>query len=158
MGFCPHCHAYYSGNPTVCPECKDSLSQSEEKAYRVPATFNYGSQAKEFFWNIDNAENFGDYILKFSTILLVVNLLATFVCAIVFGKDRWGDFNFGYFVLILLSGAVYSGTFFLLSHGFGYLVKSSISTAEDSAKTLHYVQEMEKAQRMSAEGKDGKGA
>lgn len=155
MGNCPHCNAYYVGNPTVCPECKNSL---EKKAYHVPATVNYGSKTKEFFWNIDKAENFGDYILTFSRILLVVNLLATVVCAIALGKDGWGRFSFGYFVLILLSGAIYSGVFYLLSRGFGYLVKSSISTAEDSARTLHYVQEIEKAQRMSAEGKDDKGA
>lgn len=159
MGFCPMCHSYFTGDPIECPECHCRLhpQPKAEKTYHAPVTVNYGSKAKEFFWNIDKAENFGDYILAFSTILLVVNILATVVCAIVFGKDYYGRFNFGFFVLILLSGAVYSGTFYLLSHGFGYLVKSSISTAEDSAKTLHYIQEMEKAQRTSAEGKDDKG-
>ena len=130
---------------------------NEEKTHHVPSTVDYGSKAKEFFWNIVKAENFGDKILACSTIILVVNILVAIVCAIVFGKDRWGGFSFGSFLLILLAGLIYSGIYYLLSHGFGYLVKSSISTAEDTAKTLHYVQEMEKAQRMSADGKDDKG-
>ena len=159
MGFCPHCESFFLGNPTVCPECKNRLPQPEEKkAYHAPSTVNYGSKAKEFSRNIGKAEkNFGDKILACSTIILVVNILATVVCAIVFGKDHRGGFSFGSFLLILLAGLIYSGIYYLLSHGFGYLVKSSISTAEDTAKTLHYIQEMEKAQRMSADDKDDKG-
>ncbi len=143
MSFCPHCHAYYEGNPVVCPKCKKW----------IPLT-------KEFFWNIDEAKNFGDYILIFSSILLAVNCLATVILAFVFGKDdfvTWHSFHFGNFLLILLSGCVYSGIVFLVTRGFGYLVKSSISTAKDSAKTLRYIQEIEKAQLMSAESKDDKG-
>lgn len=151
MKFCPYCGAFYLGNPTECPGCKMRLPSPEKKA-AVTLT-----REKKFYWNISKAENFGDYILTFSSILLAVNLLATVVCAIVFGKDRWDYFSFGSFLLILLSGCIYSGSVFLVTRGFGYLVKSSISTAEDTAKTLHYVQEIEKAQRMSAEGKDSKG-
>lgn len=153
MGVCPYCGAYYLGNPTECPGCKKQLPSPKH----VPSTVNYSSKAKELFWNICKAENFGDKILACSTIILVVNILVTVVCAIVFGKDRWGGFSFGSFLLILLAGLIYSGVLYLSSHGFGYLVKSSISTAEDTAKTLHYVQEMEKAQRMSADDKDDKG-
>lgn len=61
---------------------------NEEKTHHVPSTVNYGSKAKEFFWNIVKAENFGDKILACSTIILVVNILATVVCAIAFGKDH----------------------------------------------------------------------
>lgn len=161
MGFCPNCYEYYSGHPDVCPNCEKRLpSPEEEKPYCVPSTVKYVSKAKEFFWNIDNAENFGDYILTFSSILLAVNLLATIILAFVFGKYgfvTWYSFHFGNFLLILLSGCVYSGIVFLVTRGFGYLVKSSISTAEDSAKTLRYIQEIEKAQLMSAESKDDKG-
>ncbi len=151
MSFCPNCYEYYSGHPDVCPNCEKRLpSPEEEKPYCVPSTVK----------NIDKAENFGDYILTFSAILLAVNLLATVILAFVFGKDdfvTWHSFHFGNFLLILLSGCVYSGIDFLVTRGFGYLVKSSISTAEDSAKTLRCIQEIEKAQLMSAESKDDKG-
>ncbi len=137
--YCPHCNYFYLGNLSKCPECGRAIESH-------PASPT-----------VSESENFGDYILVFSIIALVVNILATVICSFVFGKNLRGEFDFGSFILILLSGLVSSIIFFLFTHGFGHLVKSSISTAENSKMSLHYIQKIEKAQRMSAASKDNKG-
>ncbi len=150
--YCPHCNYFYLGNISRCPECGRAI-ESHPASPTVSTTRNHSSVAV----NMSEPENFGDYILAFSIIALVVNILATVICSFVFGKNLSGEFDFGSFILILLSELGSSIIFFLFTRGFGHLVKSSISTAENSEMSLHYIQKIEEAQRMSAASKDNKG-
>ena len=84
----------------------------------------------------------------------ILAVIASFVCAIVFGRtvDRYADttFNFWLFLLILVSDIVgsYLGSMFIFA--FGRLVNNSQCTAEYNKATAQY---MEMQLRKEAEKK-----
>ena len=62
-------------------------------------------------------------------ILFVLGIISSIVLAIVFGKDRWGDFNFWWFLLIVGSGSV--------SSYLSCLVMVAIGQAQQDAEINH---------------------
>mgnify|MGYP000605010134 CR=1 FL=1 len=111
MPECPNCHEYYFGTPEKCPKCQKILPSAKEPQHtriKEPST---------------NNRNIGNTIQTFSYVTLAINIIATIICAIIFGK----------FLIILLLGIVVSAIIFLYNYAFGRLVESSIITAENSA-------------------------
>ena len=72
-------------------------------------------------------DNCGKKIQGISGVLLVVGIIATIILAIVFGKDKWGDFDFLRFIAILAGGGITVYIDALLLNGFGVIVESNES-------------------------------
>ena len=90
---------------------------------------------------------------------LVINVIATFVCAFVFGKDFSSyrpEFSFGNFLLILLVGLVSSAVLFILLYAYGRMVESTIISAENSAQSLRCLISIEQAQEKALTTKQEK--
>lgn len=129
MPICPKCDGWYDSNEFKrCPRCNARLS---EPVYVAP-------QEKQ--------ENIGSVVQKLSHIELGINVIATIVCAIAFGRDRYGDFHFGIFLLILLVGSIVSAVAFMLLYAFGRLVESSIWTEENTEASLGVLRRIAQAQ------------
>ena len=91
MPECPNCHKYYFGTPEQCPNCHKMLPVYVKASTTVQSSSN----------------NIGNTVQTLAMIDLVINVIATFVCAFVFGKDFSSyrpEFSFGNFLLILLVG------------------------------------------------------
>ena len=80
-------------------------------------------------------ENAGSTIKKLACIVLILSILASLVCAIVFGKDRYGDFNFWAFLGILAGGALGGFISSLFLYAFGDITENIKAMAAASAET-----------------------
>ena len=124
MPECPNCHEYYFGTPEKCPKCQKLLPSAKEPQrgpIKEPSIINH---------------NIGNTIQTFSSVTLAINIIATIICAIIFGKDTYyhiSQFNFWKFLIILLLGIAVSIIIFIYNYAFGRLVENSIVTAENSA-------------------------
>ena len=123
MPECPNCHKYYLGTPEQCPNCHKMLPVYVKASTTVQSRSN----------------NIGNTVQTLAMIDLVINVIATFICAFVFGKDFSSyrpQFSFGNFLLILLVGLVSSAVLFILLYAYGRMVESTIISAENSAQSL----------------------
>ena len=80
-------------------------------------------------------ENSGTMIKKLACILFVVAILASLICAIAFGKDRYGDFNFWAFLGILAGGVIGSFISSLFLYAFGDITENIKAMAAASVET-----------------------
>lgn len=161
MPKCPHCHKYYFGTPEQCPNCLKMLSGYTEASATVQSSSKasatvQGSSKASITVQINR--NIGNIVQKLAMIDLVINVIATFIYAFVFGKDFSSyrpQFSFGNFLLILLVGLALSAVLFILLYAYGRMVESSIISAENSEQSLRYLatlaQEQEKAQTIEQE-------
>ena len=133
MPECPNCHKYYFGTPEQCPNCHKMLPVYVKASTTVQSRSN----------------NIGNTVQTLAMIDLVINVIATFICAFVFGKDFSSyrpQFSFGNFLLILLVGLVSSAVLFILLYAYGRMVESTIISAENSEQSLHYLATLAQAQ------------
>lgn len=143
MPECPNCHKYYFGTPEQCPNCHKMLPVYVKASTTVQSSSN----------------NIGNTVQTLAMIDLVINVIATFVCAFVFGKDFSSyrpEFSFGNFLLILLVGLVISAVLFILLYAFGCMVESTIISATNSAQSLRCLISIEQAQEKALTTKQEK--
>ena len=143
MPECPNCHKYYFGTPEQCPNCHKMLPVYVKASTTVQSSSN----------------NIGNTVQTLAMIDLVINVIATFVCAFVFGKDFSSyrpEFSFGNFLLILLVGLVSSAVLFILLYAYGRMVESTIISAENSAQSLRCLISIEQAQEKALTTKQEK--
>ena len=143
MPECPNCHKYYFGTPEQCPNCHKMLPVYVKASTTVQSRSN----------------NIGNTVQTLAMIDLVINVIATFVCAFVFGKDFSSyrpEFSFGNFLLILLVGLVISAVLFILLYAFGCMVESTIISATNSAQSLRCLISIEQAQEKALTTKQEK--
>lgn len=143
MPECPNCHKYYFGTPEQCPNCHKMLPVYVKASTTVQSRSN----------------NIGNTVQTLAMIDLVINVIATFICAFVFGKDFSSyrpQFSFGNFLLILLVGLVSSAVLFILLYAYGRMVESTIISAENSAQSLRCLISIEQAQEKALTTKQEK--
>ena len=143
MPECPNCHKYYFGTPEQCPNCHKMLPVYVKASTTVQSRSN----------------NIGNTVQTLAMIDLVINVIATFICAFVFGKDFSSyrpQFSFGNFLLILLVGLVSSAVLFILLYAYGRMVESTIVSAENSAQSLRCLISIEQAQEKALTTKQEK--
>ena len=152
MPKCPYCHKYYFGTPEQCPNCLKMLSVYTEASTTVQssskASTTVQSSSKASI-PVQINRNIGNIVQKLAMIDLVINVIATFICAFVFGKDFSSyrpQFSFGNFLLILLVGLALSAVLFILLYAYGRMVESTIISAENSAQSLRCLISMAQAQ------------
>lgn len=150
MPECPNCNQYYFGTPAECPNCHKKLPVSKPAPKPAPKptpTLSYGSIREK-------QNNIGNVVQTLAGIDLVINAIATIICAIAFGRDHWGDFSFGSFILILLVGFIASAIAFIMLYAFGRLVESSIQTAENTEASLKYLNQIAQTQEKDVAGNE----
>lgn len=91
-------------------------------------------------------ENSGTKIRNYANVLFIISIVAVIICAIVFGRDAYGDFSFGSFILIAVVGILVSYISCLFLSAFGELVENSGIIAYNTEKTVTSNQEIIKRQ------------
>ena len=82
-------------------------------------------------------QNSGTIIKKLACILFVIAILTTIVCAVTFGKDRYGDFNFWAFLGILVGVVLSSFISSVFLYAFGDItenIKTMAAASVEAAK------------------------
>ena len=129
MNECPRCHKPYFGTPEKCPNCQQTLPKPifNNNPISVPKGYSAASESPQ------HEENIGNTVQQIAIANLVLDAVASLVCAIVFAA------NVGYFLLILIGGLLASALSFVMIYAYGRLVESSIITAENSEESLKYL-------------------
>ena len=129
MNECPKCHKPYFGTPEKCPNCQQTLPKPifAYNPISVPKGYSVAIEGPQ------HEENIGNTVQKIAIANLVLDAIASLVCAIVFAA------NVGYFLLILICGLIASAISFALIYAYGRLVESSIITAENSEESLKHL-------------------
>lgn len=70
-------------------------------------------------------DNIGGKLKTVAKAVFVLGIIASVILAASLGKDKWGDFSFGSFLLILISGCVVSYLSVMTLYGFGQLIENS---------------------------------
>lgn len=84
-------------------------------------------------------ENPGTIIKKISGFCFAIACVSSFICAIAFGKDKYGDFSAGPFFGILVGGILISWISSLLFYAFGDIAENIQKMAlysEETAKAI----------------------
>lgn len=129
MNECPRCHKPYFGTPEKCPNCQETLPKPifASKPVSVPKGYSAAIESPQ------HEENIGNTIQKIAIAYLVLEAIASLVCAIVYAA------NVGGFLLILICGLITSALSFVLIYAYGRQVESSIITAENSEESLKHL-------------------
>lgn len=129
MNVCPGCLEPYFGTPEKCPNCQQTLPKPifNYNPISVPKGYSAASESPQ------HEKNIGNTVQKIAIAILILDAIASLVCAIGFAA------NFGYFLLILFGGLLAGAFSFVQIYAYGRLVESSIITAENSEESLKYL-------------------
>ncbi len=80
-------------------------------------------------------ENAGEIIKKIAIVNFIISLIASIICAFVFGRNKWGSIEIWALIGILLGGSFISYISSLFLYAFGDITENIKSMAASAEKT-----------------------